>query len=416
MPEVSSWARGEEAEELLFGAAHDAAGDFQRRLWAARAEWPAFTVALAADHRIHVVYRTIADDPGTDYLLHHPDWDRAELLARDDGHFMGPGLSWPELVRAADQALPGGSTADPHARLLLLLPAFGGDEVPADSVGRLAAALRARRGVRHPERLATALLAAQGAPGPARWTTAGHGFRVNEGEYSWHIQGICRTLRLQPPGLVESPPDGEPIVDGMNSNSTDTPTEAPLPLTLTLRADATPTPPALLLRPWREEDTAALVEGHRGAPTDASVSAPAMRTEAEGLRWVRHQRKSWTTGARYAFAVLETERDGGEGRLLGHVVLKDAAHGRPTAEVGYWTAVPARGQGIAPRALETLTTWAFTTFAPTGLTHLQLLHQVTNPASCRVAEKTGYAFTAIVPASPPDYPADGHLHVRRADG
>ncbi|MFF8656205.1 hypothetical protein [Streptomyces huasconensis] len=72
MPGVSSWARGEEAEELLFGADHDAAADVQRRLWA-RAEWPAFTVALAADHRIHVVYRTAADDPGTDYLLHRPD-------------------------------------------------------------------------------------------------------------------------------------------------------------------------------------------------------------------------------------------------------------------------------------------------------------------------------------------------------
>ncbi|HBF83669.1 MAG TPA: hypothetical protein DD420_28220 [Streptomyces sp.] len=181
---LCSCAQSEEAEELLFGADHDAADDFQRQL-RERAEWPAFTVPLAADHRLHVVYRTVADDTGTDYLLHHPDWGQAEVLARDDGHFMGPGLSWPELVAAADNMLPGGSTTDPHSRLLLLLPAFGDDAVPDDAVGRLASALRARTRVEDPETLASALLEDQGAPGPARWTVAGHGFSVNDGEHSF---------------------------------------------------------------------------------------------------------------------------------------------------------------------------------------------------------------------------------------
>ncbi|MFE3186044.1 hypothetical protein ACFXKR_35025 [Streptomyces violascens] len=180
---LSSCVQSEETEELLFGADHEAAGDFQQRLWE-RAQWPAFTVPLATDHRLHVVYRTFADDPGTDYLIHHPDWHQAELLARDDGHFMGPGLSWPELVAAAANALPGGSTTDPHARLLLLLPAFGDDAAPEDAVGRLASALHARTSVENPEALASALLEDQGAPGPAHWTTARHGFSVNDGDYS----------------------------------------------------------------------------------------------------------------------------------------------------------------------------------------------------------------------------------------
>ncbi|MGW0798118.1 hypothetical protein [Streptomyces sp. NPDC002692] len=179
-----SCVQSEEAEELLFGADYDAAGDFQRRLWE-RAEWPAFTVPLPVDHRLYVVYRTLADDTGTDYLLHHPDWAQVELLARDDGHFMGPGLSWTELVAAADNALPGGSTTDPHARLLLLLPAFGDVEVPDNAAGRLAGALRARTSVEDPETLASALLKDQGAPGPARWTTAGHSPSINDGEYSF---------------------------------------------------------------------------------------------------------------------------------------------------------------------------------------------------------------------------------------
>ncbi|WP_233510363.1 hypothetical protein [Actinomadura craniellae] len=175
---------GEEAQELLFGADDEAAGDFQHRLWE-RADWPVFTVPLAGGHRLHVVYRTFEDDEGIDFLLHHPGWERAELIAQDDGHFMGPGLSWTELVAAADGALPGGTVTDPHARLLLLLPAFGDDAVPGDAADRLAAALRARTGVEAPERLAVALLEDQGQTGSTRWTTTGSGVQINDGEYSF---------------------------------------------------------------------------------------------------------------------------------------------------------------------------------------------------------------------------------------
>ncbi|MER6617011.1 hypothetical protein [Streptomyces xantholiticus] len=176
-------AHDEEGEELLFGADLDAAADFHRELHE-RADWPVFTVPLAAGHHLHVVYRTFEDDPGTDCLVHHPDWDRAERLSVADGHFMGPALSWPELVAAADNGLPGGSTTDPDARLLLLLPALG-DDVPDDAAERLTSALRALIGVEDPEALAAALLDGQGAPGPATWTTTGDGVRINDGPYSY---------------------------------------------------------------------------------------------------------------------------------------------------------------------------------------------------------------------------------------
>ncbi len=121
-----------------------------------------------------------------------------------------------------------------------------------------------------------------------------------------------------------------------------------------------------------------------------------------------------TAGDRYGLAVLEAPAGGGDGdgRLVGGVVLKGAAPGAPAAEVGYWTAAHARGRTVAPRALEALTGWAFATFGPCGLERLDLLHQVDNPASCRVAEKSGYALDRILPGSPPEYPLDGHLHSR----
>ena len=67
---------------------------------------------------------------------------------------------------------------------------------------------------------------------------------------------------------------------------------------------------------------------------------------------------------------------------------------------------------MAPRALLALTDWAFTTFAGDGPARLELLHQADNTASCRVAQKCGYAFAELLPATPPSYPREGHLHVR----
>ncbi len=148
--------------------------------------WPVFTVPLAGDHRLYVVYRALEGEAGIDYLVHHPDWDAAETLAQDDGHYIGPGLSWAELTAAADNGLPGGSTTDPHARLLLLLPAFGDDAVPDDdAVERLAAALRARTRVEEPDRLAAVRLAYQGPWGPTHWTRADGGHLINDGGHSF---------------------------------------------------------------------------------------------------------------------------------------------------------------------------------------------------------------------------------------
>ncbi|MBB6438595.1 GNAT family N-acetyltransferase [Streptomyces candidus] len=179
-----------------------------------------------------------------------------------------------------------------------------------------------------------------------------------------------------------------------------------------LRSAATPTAPALLLRPWCARDVAALVEVYRD-PVLRRWAISRMDNEDEGRRWVRAQERSWAAGDRFAFAVLETAPDASP-RLVGNVVLKEVASGKPSAEVGYWTAARARGRGIASRALSTLTAWSFEAFRAEGLECLELLHQVDNSASCRVAEKNGYRFDATLPAAPPTYPLDGHLHIRRA--
>ncbi|WP_405096481.1 GNAT family N-acetyltransferase [Micromonospora sp. NBC_01412] len=178
-----------------------------------------------------------------------------------------------------------------------------------------------------------------------------------------------------------------------------------------LRAPATAHRPELLLRPWCDADIAELIEVYRDPELRRWVRRPV--DDVNGARrWVTRSRQGWAAGSRFSFAVLEP-RPAAADRLVATVVLKEVLPGREHAEVGYWTAAWARGRGVAPRAVEAVTGWAFTRFAATGLARLELLHQVDNLASCRVAEKTGYLFQEVLPARAP-FPRDGHRHVRGA--
>jgi RimJ/RimL family protein N-acetyltransferase len=56
-------------------------------------------------------------------------------------------------------------------------------------------------------------------------------------------------------------------------------------------------------------------------------------------------------------------------------------------ELAYWVVPSARGRGVAPRAVEAVSGWAFSVL---GLHRLELLHSVYNLASCRAAEKAGF--------------------------
>lgn len=180
-----------------------------------------------------------------------------------------------------------------------------------------------------------------------------------------------------------------------------------------LQVAASPVSPALVLRPWHMEDVAALVEVGRDRALHQWASS-VVDNDAAGTRWVQAQQQGWSAGDRFGFAVLEAQPGSVREQLVGNVVLKDITSGKPTAEVGYWTAAHARGRGVAPRALEALTNWAFDTFQADGLERLELLHQVDNLASCRVAQKSRYDFETLLPAEPPSFPRDGHLHIRRA--
>jgi RimJ/RimL family protein N-acetyltransferase len=155
-------------------------------------------------------------------------------------------------------------------------------------------------------------------------------------------------------------------------------------------------------------------------PFRTVLSGGAERTgpmgERDAVRWLASQDRGWRDGDRLCFAVLAVDDVGGS-VLAGNVGLKNRDETgrigeRETTEIGYWTAVAARGRGVAPAAVRAVTGWVFDAFAGTNLRQITLVHDVDNPASCRVAENAGYPFRDLSPANPQHWFTDGHIHLR----
>ncbi|QUX27132.1 hypothetical protein KGD83_17495 [Nocardiopsis akebiae] len=170
----------------LFGSDHTLDGyvRFQRRVWR-RDALPTSTLPLATGHCFYAVYSIGDGDTSVDHLLRHPGWGEADVIAVHAGEGTVPGLSWPELLAAADNGPSGTGNIDSHARLLLLPPACADGSARGGAVRRLAAALRARVGAEAPEVLASAIVERWSASGPVRWRTTGAGVRVNDGTHSF---------------------------------------------------------------------------------------------------------------------------------------------------------------------------------------------------------------------------------------
>ncbi len=84
-------------------------------------------------------------------------------------------------------------------------------------------------------------------------------------------------------------------------------------------------------------------------------------------------------------------RDREDLALLGAVGLRAFREERASVEVGYWVAPPARGRGLAPRAVRLMTAWAL---ANLPLSRVDLPLDARNAASRRVAEKAGFSLTS----------------------
>lgn len=154
-------------------------------------------------------------------------------------------------------------------------------------------------------------------------------------------------------------------------------TPAVAPGLLSSTVQPTLTTGTVLLRPWVDDDVAALVAAYQEPEIQRWHARSMTRQEAE--QWVADTRAAWSAETRASWSVEA------EGRFAGRMTLKfQLVDG--VAAAAYWTCAAARGQGVAPRALGAAVEWAFAV----GLHRVELEHSTLNQASCRVASKAGF--------------------------
>jgi [ribosomal protein S5]-alanine N-acetyltransferase len=176
-----------------------------------------------------------------------------------------------------------------------------------------------------------------------------------------------------------------------------------------LRETPQPVLPAgdLVLRPWADADADALLAAYAD-PEIQRWHARTIDSRAEAADNIARYHRAWRAETSAQWAVAGPE-------VLGRVGFRviDLAEG--TAEIAYWVMPAARGRGVAARAAGALTAWAL---GGLGLHRIDLQHAVENLASCRVAERAGYAYEGTRRSSV--LHADGwhdmHLHARIAPG
>ena len=147
----------------------------------------------------------------------------------------------------------------------------------------------------------------------------------------------------------------------------------------------------LMLRPMDLSDAArvALLVGDFAVSRMLAV-VPHPYTVADAEGWIGRHAAWAETGDDFPFAIVA-----GEDGLVGCVGL--ARRAEETYELGYWLGVPYWGRGYASEAGRAALDWAT---EARGVTRFSSAHFVDNPASGRVLEKLGFAYTGVVEDHP----------------
>ncbi|WP_245934630.1 GNAT family N-acetyltransferase [Arthrobacter psychrolactophilus] len=135
----------------------------------------------------------------------------------------------------------------------------------------------------------------------------------------------------------------------------------------------------LVLRPWDLTDVPVLVQAYQD-PAIMQWHGKTMTID-DAQEWVLHWTARWQDESGAGWAITR----GGE--AIGQFSLRRIDLDNGSGELSYWILPEGRGANVAPKALNELSAWAF---GSAGFHRLELAHSVNNPASCRVAQKSGY--------------------------
>jgi len=167
------------------------------------------------------------------------------------------------------------------------------------------------------------------------------------------------------------------------------------------------TPPVLearsvRLRPWRDDDAAALVEAANDPVLREWIPDTPLPTAVEQVSaYLLRVHTSAASNVRVAWCVTDRASDA----VLGNVALfeLEGEADELTAQVGYWSHPAGRGRGAMTEALDTVTGWAMRAVAEGGFgaRRLYLLTSVRNVASRRLAERVGFTHVGTERGSAP---------------
>ncbi|QES46704.1 GNAT family N-acetyltransferase [Streptomyces venezuelae] len=158
------------------------------------------------------------------------------------------------------------------------------------------------------------------------------------------------------------------------------------------------------LRPWRPEDAGVLVAASRD-PAIRLWNRLLVDSPEEAQRRIEGMHARWRAERSAMWALAGPDGAPPVG-LIGWGDI-DLAGG--SAEIVYWVLPAARGGGLMAEAVRRASRWALEEL---GLHRLRLCHSVANPASCRVADKTGFTLEGTLRSAllHADGWHDQHLH------
>jgi RimJ/RimL family protein N-acetyltransferase len=144
------------------------------------------------------------------------------------------------------------------------------------------------------------------------------------------------------------------------------------------------------LRAWRDSDLPGIVLACRDPEIPRWTRVPEPYGETDGRAYLFSRHDAIATGTGAPFAIVDASDTT---RLLGSMSLFHFDWHHRRGEVGYWLAREARGQGHATRAVRLMCRFGFERL---GLERIDLMAATGNPASQRVAERSGFTREAVL--------------------
>ena len=158
----------------------------------------------------------------------------------------------------------------------------------------------------------------------------------------------------------------------------------------------------ITLRPPREEDIEPLFVACQDPEIQRWTGIPSPYLREHAVAYLERVASEREIGKALAFLAISPD-----GELLGNISVMELDRAPGYGELGYWVARSARGKGVASRAVTLLRDWSA---AELGLELIELLIDVENRGSLRVAESTGFLDTGERRPAPRQQESDAPTH------